>query len=133
MEIVTYKTNQPSAALERIRSRSLQMNPDLIARVADIIEGVRAGGDEALVHYTEKFDGVTLEPREIRVDADFITEMAARADARAVAAFRSAISNVRAFHERQREADWQTSPAEGVTVGQRIRAVAAAGLYVPGG
>jgi histidinol dehydrogenase len=133
MEIVTYKTNQPSAALERIRSRTLQMNPDLIALVADIVEGVRAGGDEALIHYTEKFDGLTLKPNEIRVDADFIKAMAARADARAVEAFRSAISNVRAFHEHQREADWQTSPAEGVTVGQRIRAIAAAGLYVPGG
>ena len=72
------------------------MNPELIARVADIIEGVRAGGDEALIHYTEKFDGVTLKPGEIRVDADFIKEMAARADARTVEAFRSAISNVRA-------------------------------------
>jgi histidinol dehydrogenase len=133
MEIVAYKANLASAALERIRSRTLQMNPDLIARVADIVEGVRAGGNEALIHYTEKFDGVTLKPNEIRADADFIEAMAARADARAVEAFRSAISNVRAFHEQQRESDWQTSPAEGVTVGQRIRPVAAAGLYVPGG
>ncbi|MFL6213923.1 MAG: histidinol dehydrogenase [Blastocatellia bacterium] len=133
MEIIAYQANRSSAALERIRSRTLQMNPELIARVADIIEGVRAGGDEALIHYTEKFDGLTLKPNEIRVDADFIKEMAARADAGAVAAFREAISNVRAFHEQQRESDWQTSPAEGVTVGQRIRPVAAAGLYVPGG
>src|SRR4051794_16211663 len=58
MEIVAYKPNASSAALQRIRSRTLQMNPELIAHVADIIEGVRAGGDEALIHYTEKFDGV---------------------------------------------------------------------------
>ena len=133
MEIVDYKPNASSPALERIRSRGLSMNPDLVARVAEIIEGVRAGGDEALIHYTEKFDGVTLEPSEIRVDASFIKAMAARADARAVAAFREAIGNVRAFHEQQRESDWQTSPADGVTVGQRIRPVVAAGLYVPGG
>ncbi|HKP12305.1 MAG TPA: histidinol dehydrogenase [Blastocatellia bacterium] len=133
MEIVSYRQGVTNAALERIRSRALQMNPDLIARVAEIVEGVRAGGDEALIHYTEKFDGVTLEPGEIRVGADFIKAMAARADARAVGAFREAIGNVRAFHERQRESDWQTSPADGVTVGQRIRPVAAAGLYVPGG
>jgi len=48
-------------------------------------------------------------------------------------AFRQAIGNVRAFHEHQRETDWQISLADGATVGQRIRAVAAAGLYVPGG
>jgi histidinol dehydrogenase len=133
MEIVAYKPNASNAALERIRSRTLQMNPDLVARVAEIIEGVRAGGDEALIHYTEKFDGVTLRPGEIRVTADFIKEMAARADARAVEAFRQAIANVRAFHEHQIEADWRISLADGATVGQRIRPVTAAGLYVPGG
>src|SRR3982751_5790726 len=109
MEIITYNPKRASAALERIRSRTLQMNPELIARVADIIEGVRAGGDEALIHYTEKFDGVTLQPREIRARAEFIQEMAARADARAIDAFRQAIANIRAFHEHQREADWQIS------------------------
>ncbi|HJQ25963.1 MAG TPA: histidinol dehydrogenase [Blastocatellia bacterium] len=133
MEIVTYTPKTTSAALERIRSRTLQMNPDLLARVAEIVEAVRAGGDEALIHYTEKFDGVTLRLDEIRVDAEFIEAQAARADARAVAAFRQAIANVRAFHEHQRESDWQVSLAAGATVGQRIRAVAAAGLYVPGG
>src|SRR5438105_1426 len=133
MEIVAYKADRSSAALERIHSRTLQMNPELIARVAEIIEGVRAGGDEALIHYTEKFDGVTLQPDEIRVDAEFIRAMAARADAGAVQAFRQAIGNVRAFHEHQRETDWQISLADGATVGQRMRAVAAAGLYVPGG
>ena len=133
MEIIAYKPNAVSAALERIGSRTLQMNPDLVARVAEIIEGVRAGGDEALVHYTEKFDGVTLRPDEIRVEADFIKEMAARADVRIVEAFRQAIANVRAFHEYQIEADWHISLGDGATVGQRIRPVAAAGLYVPGG
>lgn len=133
MEIVTYNPLTANAALERIRSRTLQMHPELIARVAEIIEGVRAGGDEALIHYTEKFDGVTLQPDEIRVDAEFIRAMAARADTHTVQAFRQAIGNVRAFHEHQRETDWQISLADGATVGQRMRAVAAAGLYVPGG
>ena len=133
MEIVTYKADAPNEALARIRSRTVQMNPELVARVAELIEGVRAGGDEALIHYTEKFDGVRLRPGEIRVDAEFIKAMAARAEARTVDAFRQAIANVRAFHEHQREADWQISLADGVTIGQRILPVAAAGLYVPGG
>ena len=133
IEIAAYSLKTANATLERIRSRTLQMQPELIARVADIIESVRAGGDEALIHYTEKFDGVTLQPDEIRVDAEFIKETAARADARAVEAFREAIANVRIFHEHQRESDWQVSLAEGTTVGQRIRPVSAAGLYVPGG
>jgi histidinol dehydrogenase len=133
MEIAIYKPDKPNAALERIRSRSLQMNPELIARVAEIVDAVRAGGDEALIHYTQQFDGVSLKPDELRVDARFIRDAASRADARAVEAFRKAIENVRAFHLHQRESDWRMTTEDGAVVGQRILAVASAGLYVPGG
>ena len=133
MEILNYSSTVSNAALERIRSRTLQMNPDLIARVAEIVDGVRAGGDEALIHYTEMFDGITLKPEDIRVSEESIKQSAARADESAVAAFRQAIGNVRAYHEHQRESDWRMTITPGSTVGQRIRPVAAAGLYVPGG
>jgi histidinol dehydrogenase len=109
------------------------MSAEIVARVAEVVEGVRAGGDSALIHYTREFDGVELKPADLRVDPDFIRSTAARADSRAVEAFRLAIKNVRAFHERQRESGWQILTGEGSTVGQRILAVASAGLYVPGG
>ncbi|HXG64817.1 MAG TPA: histidinol dehydrogenase [Blastocatellia bacterium] len=133
IEIASYKPNEPNAALDRIRSRSLQMNADLIARVSEIVEGVRAGGDEALIHYTRQFDGLALTPGSLRVNADAIREAAARAEPRTVAAFRHAIANVRRFHERQREADWLMTIEGDARVGQRVLPVASAGLYVPGG
>jgi len=133
MEIINYTPGGASPALARIRSRSLQMNPELTARVAEIVDGVRAGGDEALIHYTAKFDGVTLRADELRVDPSFIRGAASRARASAVEAFRKAIENVRAFHERQRETGWRMTSADGATVGQRILPVASSGLYVPGG
>ncbi|MEW6211474.1 MAG: histidinol dehydrogenase [Acidobacteriota bacterium] len=133
MEITRYKKGEANAAIERICSRSLHLNPELIARVAEIVEGVRAGGDEALIHFTKKFDGVALASSEIRVDSDFIRRSASRADARVVEAFRQAISNVRAFHQHQRERDWSVTDENGATVGQRILPVSSAGLYVPGG
>src|SRR2546423_97170 len=131
MEIVSYKPGITNRALDRIGSRSLQMNAELIARVAEIVDGVRAGGGEALIHYTEKFDGVSLALNELRVEADSIPVIAARADSRAVRAFRQAIRNIRAFHERQRESDWHMTAEDGSAVGQRILADASAGLYVP--
>jgi histidinol dehydrogenase len=133
MEIVNYKSNSNSPALERIKSRSLQMNPELVARVSEIVEGVRAGGDEALIHYTGKFDGVELTPATIRVDAEFIHKAAAKADLRTLEAFRQAIENVKTFHAHQKEQDWEIKTAEGAKLGQRILPVSAAGLYVPGG
>jgi histidinol dehydrogenase len=133
MEIIAYKASVSNDQLRRIRSRSLQMNPDLIARVSEIVEDVRYRGDQALIDCTRRFDGIELRANELRVDTDFLRAQAARADSRALEAFRRAIRNIRAFHGHQRERDWQITTEDGAVVGQRILPVAAAGLYVPGG
>jgi histidinol dehydrogenase len=133
MEIVAYKSRSKNSALERIKSRALQMNPELVARVTEIVDGVRAGGDEALLHYTSKFDGLTLTLETLRVDEEFIRKAAAKADERTIRAFRQAIENVKTFHAHQKEQDWRINTAEGARLGQRILPVSAAGLYVPGG
>lgn len=133
IEIVSYNTGESNPALDRIRSRGLDSNAELIANVTAIIEGVRSGGDEALVAYTKQFDGFELQPEAIRVDPEFIRNAASKAESNVVAAFRLAIKNVRAFHERQRESGWSMTNEDGAVVGQRIRPVASAGLYVPGG
>ncbi|MFY9607672.1 MAG: histidinol dehydrogenase [Blastocatellia bacterium] len=132
MEITRYNLEEENPALERIRSRSLQMNPELVARVAAIVDAVRAGGDDALIRFTKEFDAVALAPDQLRVDPAFIKHAASQADPRTVEAFRLAIRNVRAFHERERESGWQMTTEDGAVVGQRILAVASAGLYVPG-
>src|SRR5260370_9054195 len=132
MEIVSYKADQHCPALQRIRSRSLQMNPELIARVAATVDGVRAGGDEALIHFTAEYDGVNLNPSEIRVSAESIEAAGRRADASTVDAFRKALTNVRAFHDRQVESSWTIQGESGCELGLRVLPVASAGLYVPG-
>ena len=133
MQVSLYNTPDAAAALARIRSRSIQANPDLAARVAEIVEGVRAGGDDALLRYTKQFDGVELDRTQLRVEPDFIQESASRAAPRAIEAFRKAINNVRAFHERQVESSWSMQSDDGVVLGLRILPVDSAGLYVPGG
>ncbi|HWO00875.1 MAG TPA: histidinol dehydrogenase [Blastocatellia bacterium] len=133
MEITSYKPGEANLTLDRIRSRALLMNPELVARVAAIVEAVRTGGDEALIHFTKEFDGVTMTPADLRVDPSFIRTAASRAEPRTVEAFRLAIRNVRAFHEHQRESGWQMTTEDGAVVGQRILPVASAALYVPGG
>lgn len=133
MEIVTYKPGESNPTLDRILSRSLDVNAEHITQVSAIIEGVRSAGDEALVAYTREFDSIELRPQDIRVDPSFIRSSAAKADKRVVEAFRVAIKNVRAFHERQRESSWHAESGDGSVVGQRILPIRSAGLYVPGG
>ncbi|HMG34433.1 MAG TPA: histidinol dehydrogenase [Blastocatellia bacterium] len=109
------------------------MNSELVARVAEIVEGVRSGGDEALLHYTKLFDGMSLRPEDLRVDPDSLKSVATRADSQTLNAFRRAIDNIRSFHINQLERSWKIQTADGTTVGQRILPLSSAGLYVPGG
>ncbi len=95
-----------------------------------IIADVRERGDEALVGYTERFDGVRPDP--IRVPPEEIAEARAGLDEKVEESFRVAIENVRFFHERELDRPFETS-RKGATAGQRIRPIRRTGLYVPGG
>jgi histidinol dehydrogenase len=95
-----------------------------------IVESVRDRGDEALLDYTERFDGV--RPREIQVPGAEIERAAEALSPDLRESFGVAIENVRAFHKREMDRSWERSHA-GATTGQRVRPIRRAGLYVPGG
>ena len=95
-----------------------------------IVEGVREGGDAALLDYTERFDGV--RPENVRVPAVEIENARESLSPELKDSFAFAIENVRAFHKRELGRGWETH-RNGATVGQRVRPIRSAGLYVPGG
>jgi len=119
--------------LRRISSRNVAFEIGLLADVTKIIEDVRGRGDAALIEYTARFDGVSLQPEELRVREDVLRHSAERVDARVLEALREAIRRVRAFHEHERTETWEMRNERGVRLGQRITPIERAGLYVPGG
>jgi len=131
---VIRKTDKAWAAkMSTLLDRGLGVDAELMTRVAAIIDGVRRRGDHALVEYTARFDGVRLQPSELRVTEEVLHRSAERVDPRVLEAIREAIRNVRTFHQLQVEASWEITPADGIRLGQRIRPIERAGLYVPGG
>jgi len=100
--------------------------------VAAIIADVRAHGDAAVVRLTEKLDHVDVSGGT-RIGADEIAAARAEVPAETYAALEFAAARIRAFHERQRPVDLDTTDDAGVRAGYRWSPVAAAGLYVPGG
>jgi len=95
-----------------------------------IVEDVSRRGDTALLEYTERFDGV--RPREILVPQAAIERATETLASDLRESFLVAIENVRAFHQREMDRSWERSRG-GATVGQRVRPIRRAGLYVPGG
>ena len=123
--------DQINDLLRRLAARSVALDSDLLARVSAIIEDVRRRGDEAVIEYTRRFDGVDVS--DLRVSEEALRQSAARAEPRIVDALRVAIANVRSFHELELEQSWEIFPREGVRLGQLITPLERVGLYVPGG
>lgn len=121
------------ALLSRLAARSVALDSELLKQVGVIIDDVRLRGDEALIEYTRRFDGIELRADELRVSEAALRESAAKVNKDVLAALRLAIKNVTAFHERQREESWEIAPSDGVRLGQRITPLERVGLYVPGG
>src|SRR5205814_3737155 len=116
--------------LAKIASRRIAYDRDLLAGVSAIIDDVRNRGDEALIEYASRFDGVELSVEKLRVDEIVWRKSAARADARFLDALRESIQNVRAFHQQQIERSWEFNPTAGLMLGQRVTPIERAGVYV---
>ncbi len=99
--------------------------------VKAILTSVRQQGDEALRYYTERFDRVLLQ--NFRVSENEFAEASELVSPQVKAALKEAAENIRAFHERQVRQSWFTTKESGTMLGQLIRPLQRAGLYVPGG
>jgi len=118
-----------SAFLAAKREASQDVEEAVKAIIADVV----ARGDRALIALSLKFDRVDLGRTGLRVGKAEIEAAAASCAPRALDALKLARDRIEAYHRRQLPRDEQFTDALGVTLGYRWRAIAAAGLYVPGG
>jgi histidinol dehydrogenase len=110
-----------------------ESDEDVDRVVADIIAEVRRRGDAALVDYTERFDRRRFTAEELRLEPAALDGAAGRCPPEALAALRLAAERIEDYHRRQRPEDLDYQDPAGLRLGHRWTAIAAAGLYVPGG
>ena len=119
--------------LEDLLQRSPNHYGQYESAVAEIIETVKKGGDEALFSYTEKFDHCKMDAAHIRVTREEIDEAYQKVDADFVEVMKKSAANIRAFHEKQLRNSWFDPKPDGTILGMKILPIAIAGVYVPGG
>jgi histidinol dehydrogenase len=102
--------------------------------VNGIIDDIRKRGDQALLEYTNRFDGwaaataADLEVPLARLEQAWNTIPEAQQ-----AALRHAVERVRVYHEKQKGESWSYREADGTLLGQKVTPLERVGLYVPGG
>ncbi|MEM9216796.1 MAG: histidinol dehydrogenase [Cyanobacteria bacterium P01_F01_bin.150] len=133
LRIVTQMA-EAQAELRRICDRTY--DTQVLAKesaVRDIVQSVKAEGDQALLHYTKEFDRQLLHAEELRVSGAELEAAYQKVSTDLVDAIRLACKNVEAFHRQRVPRSWVEFGDNDVILGKRYTPVDRAGLYVPGG
>lgn len=117
--------------LNELEQRSGETDKKVAEIVTEIIEDVKANGDDAVLKYTLKFDGGLSKYYEVPRDA--INDALSEADDAFVNALLNAIENITGFHNRQKEEGFIDPKENGIILGQKVKGLERVGLYVPGG
>ena len=131
IQLVKKDEKTTRAFVAQMMARAGEKDRKVDAIVADILENVRVNGDQAVREYTEKFDGKA--PEKLEITRDEIKAMLNRCEPAFLDALERAAENIRDFHKRQVQQSWLETKENGVILGQRVRGLERAGIYVPGG
>jgi len=106
-------------------------NEEQLTVVRQVLADVRTQGDVALRAYTERWDGYM--PVSLRVTKKEIQEAINALDQQLYQDLAEAANNIRLYHEQQSRHGYRIELGDGSWLGQRVTALDAVGLYVPGG
>lgn len=110
-----------------------QPDPVVEERVKSILNEVQTKGDSALIAYTKTFDCRDFNRNKLKVKPASMAQALTSIPKTDLRILEEAASNIRNYHERQRQNSWITTKNDGSIVGQLVIPVDHAGLYVPGG
>jgi len=122
------RTEQQQALLLR---PAIAASENVTQTVRDVLEQVKANGDEALRTFSARFDKAQVD--NLRVTPQQISDASARLSDTLKQAMAVAVANIETFHNAQilPPVDVETQP--GVRCQQITRPVQSVGLYIPGG
>ena len=108
-------------------------NVDVRETVRNIINDVRARGNQAVIDLTAKIEGVTLTPDRMRVSADDIAEAHGSADPPFFSLIRRVAANIRQYQESILSTAPPALKRGGRTLSVRYTPMDCVGVYIPGG
>jgi histidinol dehydrogenase len=119
--------------LQKLLASSSLFDPVVEQRARDIIDAVRARGDEALLELTERFDHAMLSADRLEVSTAELLGSAIKADDELRAAVSAAARNIERFSRKSLRKGWSAANSHGARVGEKFDPFQQVGIYIPGG
>ena len=129
--IIDWNTCSDAQQRELLMRPAISASESITRTVAEILDNVKARGDDALREYSAKFDKTEVDA--LQVTEQEIIDASNRLGDDIKQAMAVAVKNIDTFHTAQKlqAVDVETLP--GVRCQQVTRPVASVGLYIPGG
>lgn len=109
-------------------------DPEVDTRVAAILDDVKHRGDAAVIEYTQRFDGLSVDAMpQLELSQDELKAAFERLPQQQKDALQAAAARVRKYHEHQKMSSWQYTDEDGTLLGQQVTPLDRVGIYVPGG
>lgn len=133
LSVIRYNSSVGKKRIKKILLRSQTDYSGVQKTVDDILYNVKKLGDNALFEYTLKLDKASLDATSVRVSGEEIKKAYAAVSEDFLRVIKRSAERVRDFHRKQRQNSWFEPSENGEILGQLLRPVESAGVYVPGG
>ncbi|AEH23385.1 Histidinol dehydrogenase [Thermodesulfobacterium geofontis OPF15] len=132
IRIFQYPSKKAERYLQKIVNRVEEFPKKIEKEVKKIGDRVKRAGDKALIEYTYKFDGVLLNKEDFKISKEEIERAYKEISPELFSAIKLAIEKVKKFHSQNLPQSWFIED-KGIFLGQMVKPVEKAGLYIPGG
>jgi histidinol dehydrogenase len=133
MKIVRHTDKNFAAKLSEVAADSSLFDAEIEARTKAILHDVFVRGDDAVLEFTEKFDGAKLSADQLAVTQAELFSASLAADESLRAAVAEAEKNIAFFAKKSLRKGWSAKNSHGATVGEKFDPFTRVGVYIPGG
>ncbi len=133
MKIVRHTDKDFSARIRAATSDSSLFDSEIEQRTKAILHDVFIRGDDAVLDFTEKFDGAKLSADQLAVTQAEFMAASLKADESLRAAVAEAEGNIAGFAKKSLRKNWQAKNSHGASVGEKFDPFTRVGIYIPGG
>ena len=133
MKLIRHSDADFADRLRELTAPSSLFDPVIEERTRAIVEAVQARGDEALLEFIERFDGVRLNAGQLQVTQAELLTASLNADESLRAAVALADKNIERFSRRALRKNWSIRNAQGAKIGEKFDPFQRVGIYIPAG
>ena len=133
MKVIRHTDANFADRLRELTAASSLFDSEIEQRTRAILLDVYERGDDALLEFTEKFDGAKLTTEQLAVTQAELMTASLKADESLRAAVAEAEKNIADFAKKSLRKNWQTKNSHGASVGEKFDPFQRVGVYIPGG